>query len=139
MVDPRFALFCLLAASLCAACSGSPNGNGAQAGGELIPACAWPAVADTFDAVSGTGCSPRSMLEICEVPGGSLVRADGSIAIPDGGVVSCNDHCPATQYALSCYGTGPDKIPSPPSQLGCSVIPIPTPSTALFYCCRCSR
>jgi hypothetical protein len=41
--------------------------------------------------------------------------------------------CPASQYNLNCYGpTTPD------SALGCAVVPIPTPSGELFYCCPCA-
>jgi len=78
------------------------------------------------------------MFDICEVPSGSLLDADGSITTPDGGVVRCSDYCSPTQYALTCYGPEPGAISSPAPSLGCTVIPIPTPSGELFYCCPCS-
>jgi len=146
MANPRFALACLLAAGVGPACSGSSSGSG-ESFPELIAACSWPSAADTFNTNTGTGCSPRTMFEICQVPGGSVVTAAPqgdlvSIETPDGGVVSCSDYCSAAQYALSCHGAAsPDSIPTIPSPapaLNCNVVPIPTPSTLLVYCCPCA-
>ena len=88
------------------------------------------------------------MFEICQVPSGSMLIARAqddlaSIETPDGEVVSCSDYCSATQYALSCHAAASSDsiptIPSPAPSLNCTVIPIPTPSTSLFYCCPCGQ
>ncbi len=63
--------------------------------------------------------------------------AASSVTTPDGGAESCANACSPGEYALSCYGTGPGAIPAPEAALRCSVIGVPTPSNALFYCCRC--
>ncbi len=139
MANTRFALTFVLAANLCAACSGSPGGNGSQQNSQLIPACTWPAAADTLNVAFGTGCSPKSMFDICQVPNGSIVHADGSITTPDGGIVSCSDYCLPTEYALNCYGAATGTVPTPDLSLNCRAIAIPTPSNALFYCCPCAQ
>jgi hypothetical protein len=43
------------------------------------------------------------------------------------------------EYALTCTGDRmmPSSIPSPDTSLDCTVIPVPTPSNVLFYCCPC--
>jgi hypothetical protein len=141
MTNSRIVLVGLGAAGLFASCSGSAPDNGAREHDMMIPACTWPAAADTFNADAGEGCSPKSMFQICQVPSGSTVHADGSITTPDGGTVVCQDACSPTEYSLACSsapGTG-DRIPTPESSLGCNVIPIPTPSNRLFYCCPCAR
>ncbi len=125
-------------------CSSSSPGSSSttqQHTGDTIPACTWPAGADTFEDASSTGCKPRSVFQICEVPSGSTIEADGAIESPDGAAAQCSDACTATEYELSCEGStdgGPGgAIPQPDPSLGCTVIPIPTPSNALFYCCPC--
>jgi hypothetical protein len=51
----------------------------------------------------------------------------------------CHPLCPAGDYEMTCRGAGPmGPIPGPPSGLGCSITPIPTPSNVLFYCCPCA-
>jgi hypothetical protein len=104
-----------------------------------IPACAWPAAADTFAASSNTGCYPRSMFQVCEVPEGSVVYADGTITTPAGATVACEDACSPSEYSLSCYGPPDGQLPAPVPSLGCRAIPIPTPPNALFYCCPCTQ
>jgi hypothetical protein len=128
-------------AALVVAC-GSGGSEPTGDGDLLIPACAWPAAADTYSEESGTGCLPRSMFEICHVPSGSVVHADGSITTPTGETVTCVDECSPTEYALGCSGplsAGiPGPIPDPDPSLRCRVIPVPTPPTELFYCCPCT-
>jgi hypothetical protein len=138
----RTAVFVIAAASIVACQSGAPQVAGADAGTK-IPACTWPATADTFDSSSSTGCLPRSMFQICEVPEGSVVHADGTISTPEGTTVNCEDPCTPSEYSLSCAGplefSSHPEIPTPAPSLGCRVIPIPTPSNELFYCCPCAQ
>jgi hypothetical protein len=82
--------------------------------------CKYPPNANTTDGGSDLGCVPEPKFEICE----------GS---------KCHDACTATEYALTCTGTGPSSIPNPPASLDCKSITIPTPSTKLYYCCPCEK
>ena len=105
-------------------------------------ACSWPASVTSSGDASTSGCWAKPTFNICEVPSGGSVNAqDGTIRGPDGQVVTdaCKDACSASEYALTCTGETmmPSSIPSPASSLGCTVIPVPTPSNALFYCCPC--
>jgi hypothetical protein len=111
------------------------NGSSAMNGNQ---SCQWPAAADTFDAGANQGCKPRAAFESCEVPNGSIILSDGGVLTPGGGTVTCRDLCSATEYALTCSGADPSEIPAPDPSLNCTILPIPTPSTALFYCCPCS-
>lgn len=113
--------------------------------GMLIPACRWPAEADARDPAASTGCEPNSMFQICGVPSGSFVHADGTITTPDGTSVTCDDPCRPTEYAMFCRGaiTGTDPpvlspVPTPAPSLGCRVLPLPTPANLLVYCCACA-
>jgi hypothetical protein len=140
MIKSRFVLVGLGAAGVFAACSPSVPSKGVTEG-DLIPACTWPTAADTFNADAGEGCSPRSMFDICEVPSGSTILADGGVLTPDGGVEVCSDACSPTEYELTCNSASPDtgdQIPAPDPSLGCKAIPIPTPSNVLFFCCPCA-
>ena len=129
-------LRCLLAAAaLSASCA---SGDGAsERGDRLIPACAVPAAANTYDAGTGVGCSPRTMFQVCEVPSGSIVHADGTITTPAGTTVSCSNRCTPEEYALDCTGLVAEH-PVPDPALGCEVIPVPTPGNAAYYCCPCA-
>jgi hypothetical protein len=100
--------------------------------------CAWPEGADTYDATTGIGCRADHGFGMCTVPDGATVNADGTVTAPPGITVTCSNACSTTQYALSCRGAGEGtSVPQPAAGLGCSVIPIPTPSNALFWCCGC--
>ena len=112
----------------------------------LIPECAWPGTADTFDPAAGTGCIPRSMLQICEVPSGSVIDpATGAITTPAGQTVMCDAACSPAEYAVECRGPLPAdapgsttaSVPEPDAALGCRVVPIPTPPNVSFNCCPC--
>ncbi len=133
----RIAVGAALAALLggCGAPDAGGNGRGSDM---VIPACSWPASADTRDVATNVGCLPRSMFQICEVPSGSVIHADGTITTPSGGTVTCRDPCSPLEYALECLGDMPATIPQPDASLHCRTIPIPTPPTVLFYCCPCS-
>jgi hypothetical protein len=78
------------------------------------------------------------MFDICEVPSGTTILADGGANGPE----TCTDACSPTEYALTCRGTQSmeeiGNIPDPDPSLKCAVIPIPTPSNELFYCCPCA-
>jgi hypothetical protein len=46
----------------------------------------------------------------------------------------CTAFCDAARYEMICSGS-PGQMPAPASSLACEIIPIPTPSNVLFYCC----
>ena len=71
--------------------------------------CRWPAAANTFSAADGglSGCLPSV--------GGNL--------------------CATAQYTLTCHGQTGSAVPDPALQ--CTVVPVPTPSGVLYYCCPC--
>jgi hypothetical protein len=82
------------------------------------------------------------MFRSCEVPNGGTVEADGTIVASDGAVVTgtCQLACTQDQYTLTCVSSAlPGRIPTPEPSLGCSAIPVPTPSNVLFYCCPCTK
>jgi hypothetical protein len=64
--------------------------------------------------------------------------AADTFAGSDAGPTGCqpstgSDLCSASQYMESCYGAS-----MPDASLSCTVVPIPTPSNVLFYCCPCA-
>jgi hypothetical protein len=128
----------IIAAGMVVACQSSSPDVASADEGTKIPACAWPAAADTFDASSNIGCHPQSMFQICEVPEGSVVHGDDTITTPAGETVTCHDACSPSEYALSCYGRPDSQSPVPAPSLGCSGVPIPTPLGESFYCCPCT-
>jgi hypothetical protein len=99
-------------------------------------ACRYPANADTDDG-SMSGCHAGPPGQLCLVSNGATVNLDGGVS---GGTESCKSLCGAAQYELSCTSTGiSGPIPDPATSLGCVIIPGPTPSDALFYCCPCAH
>jgi hypothetical protein len=121
---------------------GGPDSNTASTAIFDAGACKWPDGFTSSGDASSVGCWASPSHNICRVPnGGSFNAQDGTIRGPDGQVVTdaCQDLCLASEYALTCTGDGmmPASIPSPDSSLGCTVIPVPTPSNVLFYCCPC--
>ena len=127
----------LLVAGIFVVACGSQSEDRVQRGDLVIPACAVPAAAETFDATNSIGCAARSIFKICSVPEGSVIHADGTITTPSGETVTCSTPCSPTDYSLSCYGADGQPIPSPDARLSCRAIPVPTPPDALFYCCPC--
>jgi hypothetical protein len=111
------------AALTCLGCTSTTAGSGAA---QESATCTWPTSADTATQGGGagyTGCLPSTPGQICQQ------ASDGSS--------SCKPICGAGDYELSCHGSGGG--PDPDASLGCSVIPIPTPSNATFYCCPCAQ
>jgi len=79
------------------------------------------------------GSSADASSSTCHYP-----PAADTFSTSDAGPSGClpstgGDLCSASQYNLSCYGPS-----TPDSALGCAVVPIPTPSGELFYCCPCT-
>jgi|CZKU01.1.fsa_nt_gi hypothetical protein len=110
----------------------SSSSTPAQTGG----ACAYPANVETDRDASSEGCFARPPASICQVSNGATILADGGV---ENGTETCQSLCSAGQYELTCRSAGiASAIPDPDSSLGCQVIPIPTPSNALFYCCPCA-
>jgi hypothetical protein len=94
----------------------------------------WPASADTFDEASRTGCRPRAVSLVCQVPNGSVIGPDGAVSDPDGAAIAadCCDLCELTEYALDCLGGG-----GPDPALGCHAPKDITPG-AHPLCCPCT-
>jgi hypothetical protein len=118
----------------------APVGAGASGGGGSSSgpsACIYPPAASTYDDASAAGCTPQPAASICQVSNGATVLPDGGVL---NGTETCSSMCAPSHYELVCSGGGvqhPVNIPDPDPSLGCTVIPIPTPSDVLFYCCPC--
>ncbi|HEX3904904.1 MAG TPA: hypothetical protein VH853_18870 [Polyangia bacterium] len=116
---PSIAAIALLSLSsalgLSAACGGDRLDTDTQA--ESLTCQAPPGVSAQPDA-GAAGCF-RTAFQICDS-------------------MSCKDACGASDYSLSCSGASAfGSIPQPDATLGCTVLPIPTPSDVLIYCCPC--
>jgi hypothetical protein len=121
---------------------GEPDATAAEPVMVDAGACRWPASVTSSGDASSTGCWAKPTHNICKVPnGGSFNAQDGTIRDPDGQVVTdaCQNACSASEYALTCTGDTmmPSSMPAPETSLGCTVIPVPTPSNVAFYCCPC--
>lgn len=88
---------------------------------EQALSCLSPAgVSDAPDA-GGAGCFRMPSFQICDP-------------------TSCQNACTGATFPLSCTGAAQfGSIPDPEPSLGCTVVPIPTPSDVLFYCCPCAK
>jgi hypothetical protein len=122
--------------AVAAGCSGggsSPSSSSStqQADVQGTGTCHYPATVDVNSSPSGAGCFARPPAQICEVSNGATVNVDGGVS---GGTESCSSLCGPSQYEMTCTDTndGPDPA------LGCQVIPVPTPSCCLYYCCPCA-
>ena len=124
-------------------CAGITVPDAAAPDGSVLPdggACHWPASASTFSDASGSGCTPRAGFGTCEVSNGGTGEPDGTIIPPDIANGTCTNACSPSQYALTCVGAAlTSAIPAPDTSLNCRVIPIPTPSDVLVYCCPCAK
>jgi hypothetical protein len=104
-----------------AACGGDHPASGPLGVGESA-SCRSPAgVAAATDAAVA-GCVRPEAFQLCSPTG-------------------CQDACSPSGYPLVCASAGPlvTPIPAPDSALGCTFIPIPTPSNAHYYCCPCAQ
>jgi hypothetical protein len=104
------------ALALSVACGGDQLGSGSKV--SSLTCQSPPGVSAASDAAAA-GCF-RTAFQVCDT-------------------VSCQSACSASDYSLTCTGTkafGP--IPEPDATLGCTVLPIPTPSDLLIYCCPCA-
>ena len=76
---------------------------------------------------------------LCPVPpdpavSGCFAREPSQICSPDG----CKDLCAASETPVTCSTTElTGSIPEPDAAAGCRILRLPTPSNALFYCCKC--
>jgi hypothetical protein len=110
-----------------------------------FPFVAFVAFVASCDGSSSLG-SQNSALT-CQAPAGISTGADaaapGCVADPSFkicGPSTCQSACSASEVAVTCTGAsqfGP--IPAPDAALGCTVLPVPTPSDVLFYCCPCAQ
>jgi hypothetical protein len=82
----------------------------------------------------------------CQSPPGVSVASDAAAAgcfrtaFQICNTMSCQSACSASDYALSCTGASAfGSIPEPDASLGCKVLPVPTPSDLLIYCCPCAN
>lgn len=98
-------------------CDGDRLGTGSQVGSL---SCQSPAGVSEAPDAAVAGCF-RSSFQICTTS------------------TSCKPACAASDYSMTCTGSSAvGAIPAPDATLGCTVIPVPTPSDVLFYCCPCA-
>jgi len=113
-----FVSILVLGAAL-AACGQSEGDGGA---------CSYPPGATPHPdaAAPGPGCFAGPSGQICEV------ATDGQR--------TCSNLCAPAEYQVTCTGellSG--SIPVPLASLGCRILPLPTPSNVLNYCCPCAN
>jgi len=95
----------------CLSCAPAPSNDAGS--------CTWPANLTPGSDESAVGCWAHA------VTGGA-----------DGGAFTCS----LAEYSLDCVGAmsaSTMSIPAPDSSLGCRILPLPTPSNRLYYCCPC--
>ena len=92
--------------------------------------CRYPKNVQVCSDPAGSGCFAHAPGQICLVSNGATILPDGGVS---GSTESCKSICGASQYEMTCMDT--DAAPDP--SLGCQLIPIPTPSCCLYYCCPC--
>jgi hypothetical protein len=136
----------VLLALLATACSGAttPGSSAAQQplGALEGGSCQYPAGVQVDSSPSGSGCFGGPPAQICIVSNVATINGeDGGVS---GGTESCKSLCGAYQYELTCRtatasGVVASSIPDPDPVFGCQIIPGPTPSNVLFYCCPCAN
>lgn len=87
------------------------------------------------------GIPDAAIGNVCPYPPGSDTSSDTG----KGNFVGCrpgpaSNFCDQSWYTMTCNsaGTMPSSIPEPANSLACKVLPIPTPSNTLYYCCPCA-
>jgi hypothetical protein len=126
----------LVLVSACASTAPEVSELNQKAASSEAAMCQYPTGVATNLDTSSSGCSAGPSGQICQVSDGATVNADGSVT---GGTKRCTALCAGSQYELTCRSAGQfDAIPAPAAALGCKIIPEPTPSNALFYCCPCA-
>jgi hypothetical protein len=106
------------ALALSAACGGDRLDGSSQVGS--LACQSPPGVSVASDAAAAAGCV-RTAFQICDTAG-------------------CHSACSASDYSLACTGASASgAIPEPDAASGCQVLPIPTPSDRLIYCCPCAN
>jgi len=83
---------------------------------------------------------------VIEGDGGAMCRlpaAANTFAGGDAGLSGClpnagGNLCASSQYGLSCYGNTTSPPSAPDMALKCTIVPIPTPTNVLLYCCPCA-
>jgi hypothetical protein len=124
-----------LLATACSAksSSGGSSSSSSQPGGPSdAGTCHYPASVQVSSDASGPGCFAHTPGMICQVSNGATVLPDGGVA---NGTETCSSLCGTSDYEMTCMNTSAEPDPS----LGCQVIPIPSPSDVLFYCCPCAE
>jgi hypothetical protein len=85
---------------------------------------------------------------MCASPAGVTPAPDASTVAGcyrvDGGQIcgpsGCSPLCSGSTFELTCSGGSPlNPPPAVDATLGCTVVPVPTPSDVLFYCCPCAK
>ena len=123
-------------------CTGIPDATVPDA---VVPDSAAPDSAATDVVSVGKDAAQESIspdaARVCLYPAG----ADTSVEGGNGSFVGCRpgptqDLCDPSSYTMTCVASGltPVSIAQPASALNCKVVPGPTPSNTLFYCCPCA-
>jgi hypothetical protein len=129
-----FAALALVVAGCSSSSSPSTSSTSAQTS---AGACTYPANAKPGTSASGVGCFAAPPGQSCQVSNGATVLADGGV---ENGTETCTSQCAGSEYELTCNsGSVMGSIPDPDPSLNCKVIPEPTPSDLLFYCCPCAN
>ena len=109
----RTSMFTLVLGLLVASCGGGGGGPETTASASLTPLC------QPRPATAGAGCFATPSSTLCAPSG-------------------CQSLCAAADTPVTCTSDGPTgPIPAPDAAAGCTIVPIPTPSSELYYCCPC--
>lgn len=83
---------------------------------------------------SAASVSPICQARPDQATPGCFASPSAMLCSPSG----CQSLCAGGQTPVVCSSAQPaGPIPAPDLDAGCSVVPIPTPSSELFYCCPC--
>jgi len=121
---------CALIGSLFFACGGRIDLRGSP--GSTSDAGAIPEGGSSVEASGGPGAAA------CPIDGGHAVVAGACTPVPTQAPWPGQPLCDSASYEVVCSGSEPPSMPANiPTPVGCSAIPIPTPSNESFYCCPC--